>query len=61
MTGANGEVETVLVLHDTKERKDNLSSSYSQTTVLFLEVSAYLSDSNSSAIRAVEADWLVER
>ena len=56
MTGANGEVETVLVLDNTKERKDNLSSSYSQTTVLFLEVSAYPSDSNSSAICTVEAD-----
>jgi len=56
MTGANGEVETVLVLDNAKERKDNLSSSYSQTTVLFLEISAYLSDSNSSAIHTVEAD-----
>lgn len=54
MTGANGEVKTVLVLDSTKE-KINFSSSYSQMTVVFLEVSAYLSDSNASAIHTVEA------
>lgn len=56
MTGTNGKLETVLVLDNTKERKDNVSSSYSQTTALFLEVSPYLSDSNSSAIHTVEAE-----
>lgn len=55
MTGVNGEVETVLVVDNTNGKKDSLSS-HSQATVLFLEVSAYLSDSNSSAIRTVEAD-----
>lgn len=55
MTGVSGEVETVLVLVLKKE-KINLSSSYSQTTVVFLEISAYLSDSNTSAIHTVEAD-----
>lgn len=56
MAGANGEVETVLVSDNTKERQDSLSSSYLQTTVLFLEVSACPSNSNSSAIHIVEAD-----
>lgn len=56
MIGANGEVETVLVLDSTKKK---ISSFYSQTTVIFLEVSDYLSDSNTSAIHTVEADWLV--
>lgn len=54
MTGANGEVKTVLVLDSTKG-KINFSSSYSQMTVVFLGVSVYLSDSNASAIHTVEA------
>lgn len=55
MTGANGEVES-FSLRVLKKEKINLSSSYSQTTVVFLEVSAYLSDANTSAIHTVEAD-----
>lgn len=56
MTGANGEAETVLILDNAKVRKENFSSSYSQITVLFLDILGYFSDSNSSAIRVVEAD-----
>lgn len=30
-------------------------------TVVFLEVPAYLSDSNTSAIHTIEAEWLVAK
>ena len=61
MTGANEEAERVLILDNAKVRRENFSSSYSQITVLFLDILGYFCDSNSSAIRVVEADWLIEK